>query len=567
MGKGNIDDANVEAEKTSIYAVNKMNFMKLQTALAKNDEPSWQAAIDSSGYKKWSKEYNNLARVIHRENAEWRKILTNIVSHVSNNEFIKALQPENRTGLSLAQAMEYIVKKENEKQEEVTNGTFDVEKPQWAAAIPAWHPTLKEIFEKNEQYGNLIVLTRMVEYWYLPKINYTFGEVVWSSNMFKKVLKWAVWVWLAGPVTSNVTWSNWFSGKYRVHEENFYNSIKNLVKEEKAALQKVAPTLPDEAIFTSLKDEVKSWNTALTELEEAVSGKDTAKIKSALSKYREVAKTPFHKWRINTEKFTELERKSITAIEEVNTRIEEEFKKWKEAQVIADSPNATPEQKKTAIEASTKYNQSVMELEAHGIKNLQQLSPEAREIVMKENPWAAKVATANGGIAKLNGILGKVGSHWAWKTVLGVGVIWLLWDSKWGITDLWNKWDYVTLSKMGWDVVAGAVPIVSSLHETAMLSNALWYRDVILGKGYEMSNLEKGFRVAWAIPLGAGLAVAGGKLAVKAWVRWAWHAIVWVSEIIGNSVKTIWTVGTYWYLWYQATQVAYNVPMHLFDKK
>lgn len=61
-----------------------------------------------------------------------------------------------------------------------------------------------------------------------------------------------------------------------------------------------------------------------------------------------------------------------------------------------------------------------MELEAHGVKNLQLLSPEAREVVMKENPWAARVASANGGITKMNEKLGKVGSHWAGKTILGV---------------------------------------------------------------------------------------------------------------------------------------------------
>lgn len=40
------------------------------------------------------------------------------------------------------------------------------------------------------------------------------------------------------------------------------------------------------------------------------------------------------------------------------------------------------------------------------------------------------------------------------------------------MAELWKKGDYATLSKMGWDLVAGAVPVVSSLHETAMLSNA-----------------------------------------------------------------------------------------------
>lgn len=67
------------------------------------------------------------------------------------------------------------------------------------------------------------------------------------------------------------------------------------MNEEKAILKKEVPSLPDEAVFQSMRDEVTARNTALTELEEALSSKDPARIKSALTKYREVAKTPFYK--------------------------------------------------------------------------------------------------------------------------------------------------------------------------------------------------------------------------------------------------------------------------------
>ena len=40
---------------------------------------------------------------------------------------------------------------------------------------------------------------------------------------------------------------------------------------------------------------MKVRNAALVELEEAIASKDASKIKSALAKYRDVAKTPLYK--------------------------------------------------------------------------------------------------------------------------------------------------------------------------------------------------------------------------------------------------------------------------------
>jgi hypothetical protein len=63
------------------------------------------------------------------------------------------------------------------------------------------------------------------------------------------------------------------------------------------------------------------------------------------------------------------------------------------------------------MDAVEKYNKTLVELEANGVKILSQLPPAERIELSKTNPWVAKVAAANGGMAAFDTKLTAFGQY------------------------------------------------------------------------------------------------------------------------------------------------------------
>jgi hypothetical protein len=144
----------------------------------------------------------------------------------------------------------------------------------------------------------------------------------------------------------------------------------------------------------------------------------------------------------------------------------------------------------------------------------------------------------------------------------------LVWNSKWSISEMFQKWDWTNLAKAWWDFSAGVVPILSTVHESAILSNALGYRDFILGKWYEMGYLEKWFRTVGAIPLaGLGVKVAW-KATIAVWEKIASKTTMtvgkWIIESSSAWIKIVQTgaqLGTYGVLGYSAFAWVYDLAI------
>ncbi len=569
LGKENIYDADVAKEQGVINAIKWMNAEKLQTALTTGQEADWKAAIASTGIGEWDPGYEELTTTIASKNSSARGVMTKYVAHLMNNEYVQALTLEQRQSKSIEQIGALIVEKENEKKKEapVQVAVIPVETVPWVI-IPKWTPIPDSIIKDNAGYGDLIVLSRMIEYGYLPKVNFSAGEVVAKEWWTPRFLKGAIYVGLAGPVTNNAPGANWFSGKHRHYEADFFNYLTSLIKSESAEIK----TRQQAAwSFQPLHEELYSRRNTLNKLEQALAAKDPKAIKEAMKQYREAAKTPWYAGHIDNKKeFLEKESSQWKEINQISQRIEAEHTTMINAQNAANVEWATDAQKKTALDATEKYNKTLIELETNGVKILSQLPPAERIELSKTNPWVAKVAAANGGMAAFDAKLTQYSTKGISKWIMGVGLVWLLWNHQGGVADLYNKWDYITLSKLGWDFVAGVIPLVSTVHETAMLSNGLGYRDFVLGKWYEMGTLEKWFRVAGAIPLGGLVTKTVGKVAISAGehagisaVKKSGQMIEWISDIVVAWAKTAWQVGTYGVLGYSAVTMTYDLSNQL----
>jgi hypothetical protein len=563
MGKENPHEASVDAEMKLIQSIDSVNFTILSDALKKNDAPSWNAFKKSIGYDTMSsasrKEIDST--ILDPKNTAWRETLLKLVDHISKSEHVIKLKVEDRQKKTLKQMMDYVVAQENQEQ--------SIEAPE---SNPAIIHQLNLINQEYAGYGDIVVLARMVEYGYLPKINYTVAEIKASKWFFATNGKSIAYIALGGPLTNNAPGANWFSWKNQAQEKKFVEWLDKLVTVEKAELDAKATTLsPQDPDFAKTKLELEARRNALYTLTEKIAWKDPAQIKQALQEYRKAAKTPWHVDRMKKpETIRDQEAKKIAELEKINTRIEEEYKIMKDAQEIGNKEDATPEQKKAAQAAAEKYNKSVVDLEANGMKSLSQVSQEARTQLEKTNPWVARVAAANGWMAKFNEKLNGYTNKWISKWIMWVWIVGLIWNHQWSLAELWKKGDYTQLGKLGWDFVAGAVPILSSVHETAILSNSLGYKDFILWEWYTMGNIEKWFRVVWAIPLGGVVtktvwkwAIAvGEKMGANA-IKASWQAIAWVSDIAMATARATWQVGTYSILGYSAFMMTYDLWSHL----
>lgn len=551
--------------------VGGVNFVALQKALAQKQgtnehKNAWNAVRESINYSKMSDDEKRRFDGIVQDQQNVN-IINAYVQVLAKNPFVQAFQKDDSQGFSLL-SLKGISKRSLEKSS-VSQGTIPVENAT-GNPIPPNIPTPDRIITENEAYGNLVVIARMVEYGYLPKINYTAGEVASKEGKIPRLLKGAIYLGLGGPLTNNEPWKSWFSGEYRHYQDDFMKWLSDKVKTERAELNAHAQD-PD---FSWLEKEVNARREALFDLEVAIKNWDAQEIKDALSKYRNIAKTPFWKWKIGgIDSFYKKERQRFIEIDNINAKIEENYRSMKTALDVANVEWASEETKKAAKAAVEKYNTNLVELETAGVRDLSALPPAERVKLAETNPWVAKMTAENGGIDKFNNKLSEFSGKGIGKWIVWVWLIWLLWDSKWSLMELWNKGDYTTLTKRGWDLAAGATPVVWTLHETAILSNFWGYRDMVLGKGYQMSGLEEGFRVVGAIPfVWAGVKVAG-KVGLKvgesfgiATAKTTGRAIMWASDIAVVSAQKLWQVGTYAVLWYSAAIFTFDLSKRLTNK-
>lgn len=565
LGRPDIHNADVEKEKPIITSIGKMNFEKLRVALEKNDQTSWDAAFNSAWVKEGTKEYTGLAAVIHRDNTFARTTMTAYVAHLAANTHVNALTPDERQKRNLDEMADYVVNKENEN---ATASPVPVTDPEWKPAkVPPNTPSPESILNEYGAYGDLIVVARMVEYGYLPKINYTAGEVLNKEGKMPRLLKWAIYIGLWGPLTNNKPGENWFSGKHRQYEQTFYKWLDEKIKIER---QEIA-TRTNNPSFQGLYDETIARSKSLDSLKAAIDSWNAEGIKKALSEYRKAAKTPFWKDRMeNPDKLHSEQRENILKVNRINAEIEANYKAMIEAQQTANVDWATQEAKNAAHAAIEKYNKNLLDLQAAGIRSLAELPPAIRAQVSQTNPWVARVTAANGWLEKFNGKLNEFTSKGIAKWIMGVGLVWLIWNHKGSAMELWNKGDYESLAKIGWDFTAGAIPIVSSVHESLILSNTGWYRDFILGKDYKMSDLEKWFRVVWAVPLGGLVTktvwkwvLAVGEAASVGAIKTTGRVIEGVSDIALGSVKNVGQIATFGVLAYTAYQFTADISNHL----
>jgi hypothetical protein len=558
---GNLNEANVAPELAVIQTIKWLNFQLLQKALASRTHSDFQKLFEQYFPQASTVEMEAIKKVMSSENSQARKTIESWVNAVANHQSYNNLKMDSSFGnMSIGQVMEYLIKQENTLTQEWSH----TEIVPWVPLPRSWE--LESIIKDNAAYGDLFVVARMVEYGYLPKINFTLSEVTSKEWLLLRFLKWVIYVWLAWPLTNNEPWKNWFSWKHRQYEENFYKWLDEKIKLEKSQIQSQNNESWKTGI-SGLKNEIQSRAEVLNNLEKAMYSKDSWAIKKALSAYREVAKIPFYKSHLwSNDAFVNSENIKIQKLHTIYHEIDKSHKHMLEKQELANKESATVLQKAEAMKAVEEHNMKVQELEKNGVKWIAEMSPETREMAVKSNKWAERFAKANWWLAKLNEKLADYSSKWIWKGIMWVGLVWLIWNNKWSITEAWEKGDYATLSKLGWDFAAGAVPIVSSFHETAMLSNAFGYKDFILGNGYEMSSLEKWFRVAWAIPLwwlitkGAGKAIlAVGEKTSIGIVKTAWTVIEWVSETTVKSVQMIGQTATYGILGYSAATFTYDL--------
>lgn len=77
-------------------------------------------------------------------------------------------------------------------------------------------------------------------------------------------------------------------------------------------------------------------------------------------------------------------------------------------------------------------NAKITALEAEGVKNLQALNPESIKNLAKQSPWVANIAKANGWVDGV--VQTKTG-----KVLMGTALLTVVWNSKDGLADIWNK--------------------------------------------------------------------------------------------------------------------------------
>lgn len=292
IGRDNIQEANVDLEKSVIDGVKGMNFLKLHQALEKKDEASWKEALASINYNSLSKtEQEKIQKIIG--DAKNQEILGKMTWHLANLDSIKAMKQEDKQSKSLEQIMNHVVENENKVK--------DPPKQEWVAQVKENESRVSSIYTLSEGHGYLYLLSRLMTQGYIPQLS----DNTWSGSKDQWFLKRigsgiTYFLWDGGPLTNNKetknplvgAWHNGLQEKVAALTLTHATEEKNMISEALTAMK--AKNIDGKVL---LESELLDRKTKVDAIEAVVkkSPLDEKALKEALSAYEKSVKT---KWEI-----------------------------------------------------------------------------------------------------------------------------------------------------------------------------------------------------------------------------------------------------------------------------
>jgi hypothetical protein len=287
LGRENIHDADVAKEQAVIDTLKWMSAEKLETALKTGNEADWNKAIESTGLKIGTPEYDALAKVINKENVFARDVMKKYVTHLMNNEYIKALTPEQKQSKSLEQMANIVIEKENEKKKE---GKIEGKKAPDVVPPP-------ELFTLSKGHSNLYLLARLMTQGYIPQLS----DNAWADRKTQPLWdKFKYFTWDGGPLTNNKdsknplvwAWHNGLQEKVSGFTLAQVADEKNMISEALTAMK--SKNIDGKSLIEAELLERK-WKADILETVLKTAPLDEKALKNALSAFESSVKT---KWEI-----------------------------------------------------------------------------------------------------------------------------------------------------------------------------------------------------------------------------------------------------------------------------